>query len=139
MDYAVYLRGFSVAAGDAGRIHQHSHSPAQQLTAARFGDSILGFSQFSQAFGDETGGHMVGKVGSISALFGRESKESAPIQLGRLYEFQKLLMVCFGFARIAHDEVGTKCSIWFLTADVLDSAEEPVAFTPAAHTAQKRA
>ena len=81
---------------------------------------------------------MVGEVGGIGALFGREGEESAPIQLSCLYEFQKLLVVCLGFARIAHDEVGTKRGIWFLTADVLDAAEEFVAVTPAAHTAQKR-
>ena len=45
MDYAVYLWGFSVAAGDAGRIHEHSHSLSQQLAAARLGDGVLGFSQ----------------------------------------------------------------------------------------------
>src|SRR5207245_503306 len=76
------------------------------------------------------------RPGRVRAVLPGVREEPGPVELSRLQEPQQLVVVLLGLARVADDERRTEGGVRMARPDGADSLQEPVAVTPATHTAQ---
>ena len=71
----------------------------------------------------------------MGPLLAAKGEEPAPVQVGSLHEGQQGVVVLFGLAWVADDEVGAQGGFGLDAADVSDALQEAFAVAPPPHAA----
>src|SRR5687768_17888786 len=124
-----------MAAGYLLGIDQNGRRGTDHRVARSGGDRILALAELAQPFIYECLVDRAVETLGVGALLRGIREDAAPFELGLVEEAQQLIVVGFGFARIADDEVRAEGRIRLAAADVADAAQKPVAIAPATHAA----
>ena len=96
----------------------------------RGGDVVLQLAQLGQPLAHQPGVDRTVEVGGVRAVLAAVREEAAPVELGLLDEVEQLVVVGFGLAGIADDEVAAERGVGLAVADVGDAVEEPLRRRP---------